>query len=305
MRTRFESFGFFAGFKLAKVLRPVVKAYGHPEANIESLRYSIDVLNDALRNRPNDILLWHSLSDFYLKANEFALFLMAAKKAYEIKPSDARSLYFLATAYHVLTWSRFIDHPSLANLSSHQLERMGLLSREKEIKSRSELQYLNMTVEEAAEQSIRYFRMTLEAGITMLEKEVVLVPLNALCQAFPQFDRDYDPSGVKPTTKGQGEYEMKQEEEKRRDAILAVKPARKFLLGQKIVGDEMILRYYVVYGNDELGYIGSSEEFYAPKEEFFEVLFDTEIFNDLSGAINMEGFYKAEASFKALGGTTK
>jgi len=97
---------------------------------------------------------------------------------------------------------------------------------------------------------------------------------------------------------------MEQEEEKRRDAILAVKPARKFLLGQKIVGDEMILRYYVVYGNDELGYIGSSEEFYAPKEEFFEVLFDTEICNDLSGAIN-DGFNKARASFKALGGTVR
>ena len=97
---------------------------------------------------------------------------------------------------------------------------------------------------------------------------------------------------------------MKQEEEKRRDAILAVKPARKFLLGQKIAGDEMILCYYIVYGNDELGYIGSSEEFYAPKEEFSGVLFDTEIFNDLSEAIN-DGFDKAEASFKALGGTGK
>ncbi len=72
-------------------------------------------------------------------------------------------------------------------MPNYQLEQMGM-SRERLMKSKNDLQYLNMTVEEAAEQSIRYFLMTLEAGITMFEQEVVRFPLNALCQAFPQFD---------------------------------------------------------------------------------------------------------------------
>ena len=51
MPSRFERHNFFAGFKFARVFKPVTKLYGHPEASEESLRYSIEILHAELEKK--------------------------------------------------------------------------------------------------------------------------------------------------------------------------------------------------------------------------------------------------------------
>lgn len=67
------------------------------------------------------------------------------------------------------------------------------------------------------------------------------------------------------------------------DAINRTPQVQRIEIGRKREGDEMIYRFVNVYGNDTLGYIASSEEWFSPNRkgedepEFYEVLFQSPI----------------------------
>ena len=67
------------------------------------------------------------------------------------------------------------------------------------------------------------------------------------------------------------------------DLILALPAAKRVPVGKKEVDGETIIRLVLVYGNDELGYIASSEEWFSPnrfgqkRPEFYEVLFESPV----------------------------
>lgn len=77
--------------------------------------------------------------------------------------------------------------------------------------------------------------------------------------------------------------------EEREDAICEIETGTKVHLASKPVEDEIIHRWVVVYGNDDLGYIASSEEWFTAADkkepEFFEVLFQTPIYPTIEEAL--------------------
>lgn len=67
------------------------------------------------------------------------------------------------------------------------------------------------------------------------------------------------------------------------DAILSTPELHRIEVAKKRKGDETIYRYVITCGNDQLGYIASSEEWFSPNRkgedtpEFYDVLFQTSI----------------------------
>lgn len=75
----------------------------------------------------------------------------------------------------------------------------------------------------------------------------------------------------------------------REDAINEIKTDKQVLIANKFVDGEIIYRFVIVYGNDDLGYIASSEEWFTAanknKPEFYEVLFQTPIYPTIDEAL--------------------
>lgn len=75
------------------------------------------------------------------------------------------------------------------------------------------------------------------------------------------------------------------------DAILETPEVLRVEVGRQQVDDETIYRFVNVFGNDELGYIASSEEWFSPNRagqpipEFFEVRFQTSIYPTAAEAL--------------------
>lgn len=77
----------------------------------------------------------------------------------------------------------------------------------------------------------------------------------------------------------------------REDAILETAELHRIEVARKQVGDETIYRYVLAFGNDHLGYIASSEEWFSPNRkgedtpEFYEVRFQTSIHRTAAEAL--------------------
>lgn len=75
------------------------------------------------------------------------------------------------------------------------------------------------------------------------------------------------------------------------DLILRTPLVRRVQIGRKQDGAEMLYRFLNVFGNDELGYIASYDEYFSPNlkggndPEFFEVRFQTPIFPTVGEAL--------------------
>lgn len=76
------------------------------------------------------------------------------------------------------------------------------------------------------------------------------------------------------------------------DEILKTPHVRQVEVGKRNVDGEVIYRFVFVYGNDNLGYVASSEEWFSPnlkggsEPEFYEVCFQTEIHKTADSAQN-------------------
>lgn len=77
----------------------------------------------------------------------------------------------------------------------------------------------------------------------------------------------------------------------REDAILKTPIAKRVEIGRKQVEEETIYRFVDVYGNAELGYIASLDEYFSPNREggaepeFYEVCFQTTIYSTVDAAL--------------------
>lgn len=75
------------------------------------------------------------------------------------------------------------------------------------------------------------------------------------------------------------------------DDILETPELHRIEVARKLVDDETIYRYVIAYGNNTLGYIASSEEWFSPNRkgedtpEFYEVLFQTSIHRTAAEAL--------------------
>jgi hypothetical protein len=75
------------------------------------------------------------------------------------------------------------------------------------------------------------------------------------------------------------------------DAILKTSEVQREEVGRKLIDGETVYRFVIVFGNDELGYIASSEEWFSPnlkggdEPEFYDVRFQTTIYPTAAEAL--------------------
>lgn len=75
------------------------------------------------------------------------------------------------------------------------------------------------------------------------------------------------------------------------EEILKIASTQRLEIGRKKENGETIYRFIEVYGNESLGYIASSEEWFSPNRaggnepEFYEVQFQTPIYPDAGAAV--------------------
>lgn len=80
--------------------------------------------------------------------------------------------------------------------------------------------------------------------------------------------------------------------QKLEDKINRTPEVQRIEVARKTVDDEVIYRFVIVYGNDTLGYIASSEEWFSPNRkgedipEFYEVLFQSPICATVPESLN-------------------
>lgn len=77
--------------------------------------------------------------------------------------------------------------------------------------------------------------------------------------------------------------------QEKEDKILSTPEVHRIEIARKLVDDEIIFRYVIIFGNVDLGYIASYEEWFQPiredKPEFYEVLFQTSIYPTVAEAL--------------------
>jgi tetratricopeptide (TPR) repeat protein len=191
MASRFESYTILEGFKLARLLRQVTRRYGHPEANIDAMCFSIEVLTEKAKDNPEDEFVWHVLADFYSKLDEHPKALAAAMEAYRIKPNHPRNPYAVATIYNTLASLAYLaNHPRRDDTVTH-LHQTGLTMTRIQ-RATFQLNELGLTTEKAAERAMHYFLETLNLRLSKQEEEQVMLPLNRLRQTFPRLNTKYN-----------------------------------------------------------------------------------------------------------------
>src|SRR5688500_9184379 len=98
------SLSFFDRFRLARTVGKNLK---------DRLNYTteefITAAEEAVKRYPNEWAIYFALGDKYQNIGRYADSIVVLKRCVELKPSDIRSTYALATAYNLIThasWSQ-------------------------------------------------------------------------------------------------------------------------------------------------------------------------------------------------------
>lgn len=141
------------------------------------------VAEKALIKHPNEWVIYFSLGDKYQDVGRYADSVRVGKRCVELKPNEIKSTYALATAFHILTWAAWSkEEADIAN--RRMMGFSGTFKMDPE-RSQAELDKLNITVETAAAQAIKWFNRSLELNPDPPSIQNIMPTLQALYKRFP------------------------------------------------------------------------------------------------------------------------
>lgn len=151
-----------------------------------SLEEFISAAEEARAKSPSEWVILYSLADKYMDIGRHADAVDCCKKCVELKPKDVRSTYALATAYNMLTraaHSTEMQEAAKKFESLHGREAMrGPIHKEHYI---SELAKLEIDVETAASQALRWFERSLELNPNYSSRKQIKRDIEVLFWKFP------------------------------------------------------------------------------------------------------------------------
>jgi tetratricopeptide (TPR) repeat protein len=189
--------GFRDRRKVNRILRPVGDKYGDIRTSRSSLEEAVALLEAAADASPREWILWYTLGDLYEPLGDFVKSVRAGEKCYELRPSDPRSAYALATNLRTLTHAKYVGQETYveARRKLHeQLAPRGYVAAFDPDKSREALQELGMTLDQAAHRSLTLFVQVLSLGVPEAEAMQVRECLKVMSSEFPHLV-----SGARPT----------------------------------------------------------------------------------------------------------
>ena len=133
----------------------------------------------AAREHPSEWVVFYALADKCAEVGRYADSLRTCQRCVELRPKDLRSVYALASGYYLFTraeWSGSDRHESLLSTMGETvpLHRVA-----------TELDEAGLTIEEAAEQAIRWFKYAASLKPDRPSRAQIESHLNALYTRFP------------------------------------------------------------------------------------------------------------------------
>jgi len=189
-------YSFRERYRINRIIRPVRDKHGNIEyarirANPAALAESVGVLEAAVQAKPDDWVCWYTLGDLYEQLGEFAKSVIAAEKCYELRPTDPRSAYALATNLRRLTHAKYVgDHRYIEARRGveSELGAEGYASPFNPDASQGALHELGMTLDQAVERCLVLFGKVLALGVRGEDKNHVEETLGVLYTEFPQLE---------------------------------------------------------------------------------------------------------------------
>ncbi len=175
-------------YKVNRILRPVRDKYGDVRSSTPALEEAVLLLEEALKDKPGEWILWYILGDLYQPLGEFAKSVRAGERCYELRPNDPRSPYALASNLRTLTHAKYADHREQADArrrAQHHLVMQGYAAPFDPDKSRDALQDLGITLDEAAERSLALFEEVITLGVPENDATHVRDCLDVMYYEFP------------------------------------------------------------------------------------------------------------------------
>jgi len=187
--------------KLSKILSPIWRDIGFPEKLSSARKEAIKLLKHMIQQEPNEWLYWYALTR-YLSYGGFELELSEAVRAGEfccqLKPNDLRSLYAVGSALRSILRAKYyiplkgLSQKEMLEASRHEIERSrawpgpDIFSTNASYKS---LQALGLTLEQAAEKTIRIYELVLSKASKNNEKKLLRDSLSTMSSEFPFIQR--------------------------------------------------------------------------------------------------------------------
>ena len=144
---------------------------------------NIIVTEAAVKEYPKEWILHYFLSDKYQSVGRIAESVNAAKYCVELRPRDLRSAYALATGYNMLIRAGFSEELALQINTEFGLTGTDIIDPKK---SMSELEKLDITIEAAAAEAIKWFKRSLMLDPDIPSKKHLESTLDGLFKGFPQ-----------------------------------------------------------------------------------------------------------------------
>lgn len=183
-----DRWGVQDGFRLAGT----VGRYLKDKVNYTTQEFIV-AAQRAAKEYPNDWVVFYSLGARLFDIGQHALALEANWRCVELKPTDIRSTYALATIYNCLSRADWTD-AQIAWLEDRN-RRIGFpsVAGEREV-ARRELEKLGMSAETAAVQAMRWFERCLELRPDAESRAWVEQHLSTLYGRYPAQARHRQPS---------------------------------------------------------------------------------------------------------------
>lgn len=199
MSTNLQSFGFIGRIKLSLLLSPVTDKYGHPRRSHESIQEAIKLLEAKVKLKPKKFVFRLALSDFYLSLGNYVKAIQAFKQCCRLRPRDSRSVYGLASAYRKLTEAKYLEHPNIEEIRESVLSKiftesamrsMSILVSFDPMKSQKALEELELTINQAAEKSLKLFEHVLTLDINLDDAKMIKHSLSVMYAEFPHLKKE-------------------------------------------------------------------------------------------------------------------
>jgi len=193
--------GFRDRLKVNRILRPVTDKYGNVRLSTSALEEAVRLLEAAADASPREWILWYTLGDLYEPLGDFVKSVRAAEKCYELRPRDPRSAGALATNLRTLTHAKYVGQQTYieARRELHeQLAPHGYVAPFNPDKSQEALQELGMTLDQAAERSLRLFEQVLSLGVPEADAVQVRDTLSVMYSEFPHLEETVKSTRVAP-----------------------------------------------------------------------------------------------------------
>lgn len=144
----------------------------------------INAAEKAIEQYPNEWVVFYSLADKYQEVGRYADALRVCKRCVELRPSDIRSAYALATGYNLLAraaWSQ--EEAAIGNSVLQEL--FGATDILDPKLAQEELNKTGLVIETAATQAMRWFEHALTLKPDKESRQQIEWDLKTLYERFP------------------------------------------------------------------------------------------------------------------------